>query len=501
MKKELKQEVINLKNNSKMRIIKNSKGITLIALVITIIVLLILASVSIAMLTGDNGILENSTKSKEETKISKIKESISLAWTECESDYQLETEIDKVRSEFYTEENLNAKIKEGNIADLKYNEKDSSFMLYNTNDGIKYNVKIVGSNIILNKDTTNINDTKNWLNCRECSEYNPHIITNKYEFDSIRTHINTEEDGNENIGGYFKLANDIYFYDSDFKEDGDFYNGGNGFIPIGLKEGPYENLFQSEAYKVKINFDGNNKELVNIKINTQELQRDYNSIFARLDKNGIIKNLNINNLEILAPTSVGGMVRALYEGAELNSITLKNSKCMTTKSMGNMKSSGLVAGYIEGNAYNLNLYNSSFISNSWYGAGISGQIKNTSNINGITMDKCNIKTYVEGGMIAGNIMEGTIIKNINVADSSYTYTHTDPKRAGILFQIQTQENKENPVIFKNLNIKNLKYNENLKRIIGVGYGKLIDSNIKLNNKDQVELIKENIILENSIIEN
>ena len=36
---------------------KSTKGITLIALVITIIVLLILAGVSIAMLTGDNGIL------------------------------------------------------------------------------------------------------------------------------------------------------------------------------------------------------------------------------------------------------------------------------------------------------------------------------------------------------------------------------------------------------------------------------------------------------------
>ena len=36
---------------------KNEIGITLIALVITIIVLLILAAVSIAMLTGENGIL------------------------------------------------------------------------------------------------------------------------------------------------------------------------------------------------------------------------------------------------------------------------------------------------------------------------------------------------------------------------------------------------------------------------------------------------------------
>ncbi len=37
--------------------LKQEKGITLIALVITVVVLLILAGVSIAMLTGDNGII------------------------------------------------------------------------------------------------------------------------------------------------------------------------------------------------------------------------------------------------------------------------------------------------------------------------------------------------------------------------------------------------------------------------------------------------------------
>ena len=46
---------------------RNNKGITLIALVITIIVLLILAGVSIAMLTGDNGILTQATNAKDET--------------------------------------------------------------------------------------------------------------------------------------------------------------------------------------------------------------------------------------------------------------------------------------------------------------------------------------------------------------------------------------------------------------------------------------------------
>ena len=46
---------------------KNNRGITLIALVITIIVLLILAGVSIAMLTGENGILTQAQRAKNET--------------------------------------------------------------------------------------------------------------------------------------------------------------------------------------------------------------------------------------------------------------------------------------------------------------------------------------------------------------------------------------------------------------------------------------------------
>lgn len=43
------------------------KGITLMALVITIIVLLILAGISIATLTGENGLLSKANTAKKET--------------------------------------------------------------------------------------------------------------------------------------------------------------------------------------------------------------------------------------------------------------------------------------------------------------------------------------------------------------------------------------------------------------------------------------------------
>ena len=65
---------------------KSEKGITLIALVITIIVLLILAGISIAMLTGDNGILNKVTTAKEETIKAQYEEELNLVITEMRTD-------------------------------------------------------------------------------------------------------------------------------------------------------------------------------------------------------------------------------------------------------------------------------------------------------------------------------------------------------------------------------------------------------------------------------
>lgn len=60
--------------------VKNNSGITLIALVVTIIVLLILAGVSIAMLTGENGILKQARDSKEETIFAQEDDKAKLAY-------------------------------------------------------------------------------------------------------------------------------------------------------------------------------------------------------------------------------------------------------------------------------------------------------------------------------------------------------------------------------------------------------------------------------------
>lgn len=85
------------------RMQKNSKGITLIALVITIIVLLIIAGVTIATLTGDSGILTKTNYVKEKTNKETIKERISLAVQASIIENQGTIEREKLRKELKKE--------------------------------------------------------------------------------------------------------------------------------------------------------------------------------------------------------------------------------------------------------------------------------------------------------------------------------------------------------------------------------------------------------------
>ena len=87
--------------------IKNQKGITLLALVITIIVLLILAGITVSAITGDNGIIKNAGQAKEETEIANEKEIIEKATVQAMGnnkygnieESELQNELDKETEE------------------------------------------------------------------------------------------------------------------------------------------------------------------------------------------------------------------------------------------------------------------------------------------------------------------------------------------------------------------------------------------------------------------
>ena len=76
--------------------INKKKGITLIALVITIILLLILAGVSISMLSGDNSILTKAAEAKENTEKAAEDEQIKLAVNGSFDEY-VKLKVDNVK--------------------------------------------------------------------------------------------------------------------------------------------------------------------------------------------------------------------------------------------------------------------------------------------------------------------------------------------------------------------------------------------------------------------
>ena len=79
-KKKIKEENLNkIKHN-------NMQGITLIALVVTIIILIILAGVSINLVLGDNGIITKAKYAKEQQEMAQIKEKLEMAIIEIESE-------------------------------------------------------------------------------------------------------------------------------------------------------------------------------------------------------------------------------------------------------------------------------------------------------------------------------------------------------------------------------------------------------------------------------
>ncbi len=90
---------------------KTNGGITLIALVITIVVLLILAGITIGVVTSDNGIMKNANDAKEQTEISNEKEIIDEATVQAmgnnkygniEED-ELQEQLDKITGNGKTE--------------------------------------------------------------------------------------------------------------------------------------------------------------------------------------------------------------------------------------------------------------------------------------------------------------------------------------------------------------------------------------------------------------
>lgn len=106
---------------------KANKGITLIALVITIIILIILAGVAVNLSLGENGIFNRAKTAREQYKMAEVKEKIELAIVDIQSEKMGKGEqctIDTIISELPGKVDGLTISKDGENAKGKYNDCD-----------------------------------------------------------------------------------------------------------------------------------------------------------------------------------------------------------------------------------------------------------------------------------------------------------------------------------------------------------------------------------------
>lgn len=132
---------------------KNQKGITLVSLVITIIVMLILAGVSIAMVLGQNGVLNQGARAVENTNTAKLEEEASNAIisvsTDAYSAWAEDTTLN--RAEQVTQERVNAALKLGGSS-VRLCEEDGTLLgdtpEFKANGDLKYPADLSVENAI-----------------------------------------------------------------------------------------------------------------------------------------------------------------------------------------------------------------------------------------------------------------------------------------------------------------------------------------------------------------
>lgn len=116
---------------------KQEKGITLVSLVITIIVMLILAGVSMSMVMGDGSVLDQATAAVENTELANVRDEISMALAGAQTNYYatfantsgrstLKKELEKLKlSEFTSAEQVLVFAKEEGEGLIAYKLKSS----------------------------------------------------------------------------------------------------------------------------------------------------------------------------------------------------------------------------------------------------------------------------------------------------------------------------------------------------------------------------------------
>ena len=354
---------------------KENKGITLIALVITVIVLLILAGVTIAAISGENGIIQRAVEAREKTEVATDKEKIILAMYEAQIADDGYQKLDATNFQ----EALNNQF-EGRNLQLAEN-RDGTFTV--TLDNKIYDI---GNN--------KVNEVQIDL-----------YINNAEDFKIFRDNVNN---GNTYEGKYIMLKNDIML---DINEE---------WIPIGTYLSENTSVEDETNTPFKGTFDGQNHTIDGLKITSQEKGK---GLFG-LVNNGTIKNVIIGeNCNIDAGISFGSITGYLCNNGSVINCTNKanlkasganfggivgtsteNTKIVDCANIGTMTSEMVVGGIVGNNLGSISYcYNLNTISSKNSAGGICGNnkgiIRECYNVANIVTETTNV-----GGIVG--VLEG-----------------------------------------------------------------------------------------------
>ena len=258
--------------------LKERKGITLIALVITIIVLLILAGVSIAMLTGDNGILTQANNAKKETEVKGLKEEVNLMMQKRKIDESTGQKV-ALKEDLEKEISGNKVIEEiEGIAEAYYITKDNQTVTV-YEDGTVVEGKAIWDGVSKSKPT--IDSEGNW-----------HIKTPeefKYFADFLNGKLSEEEKAGLSIGEttIVNLENHI---DLGARQENGTKTRGTNWNSIG-KTNKFTGIFEGNDYIVR-------------GVYIDEVD-DITGLFGKANE---IKNLILKDSYITGGSCIGGIV-------------------------------------------------------------------------------------------------------------------------------------------------------------------------------------------------
>lgn len=157
---------------------ENNNGITLIALVITIVVLIILASITINVLIGKNGIIERGKRAKELTVISQYKEKIEMIKIEAKFKYKsMEITLENLKNEFESDSqkywvNIVEQVVDSGIEKIKLTTRDG-YVFYITENTTEYRGKGQVAEIITAEEISYTPQDNTWKvdNVKQALDY------------------------------------------------------------------------------------------------------------------------------------------------------------------------------------------------------------------------------------------------------------------------------------------------------------------------------------------